>query len=102
IPPATSNSGPANIPWTGSAGLLYSGCEGRTMALFRIRPTRADIEIAEQISDHTSPEVEQIAKVLTWGADEHVICVLAACWWLYCRHRSARHRTDSNHILLTT
>jgi membrane-associated phospholipid phosphatase len=72
------------------------------MALFRIRPTRADIEIAEVISGHTSPEVEQIAKVLTWGADEHVICALAAGWWLYCRHQSARHRIDSNHILLTT
>ncbi len=72
------------------------------MALFRIRPTRADIEIAERISDHARPEVEQIAKVLTWGADEHVICALAASWWLYCRHRSARHRADSNHILLTT
>ena len=72
------------------------------MALFRIRPTRADIEIAEWISDHTRPEVEQIAKVLTWGADEHVICALAAGWWLYCRHRSARQRIDSNHILLTT
>ena len=72
------------------------------MALFRIRPTRADIEIAEWISDHTRPEVEQIAKVVTWGADEHVLCALAAGWWLYCRHRSPRHRTDSNHILLTT
>jgi undecaprenyl-diphosphatase len=72
------------------------------MALFRIRPTRADIEIAEWISDHTRPEVERIAKVLTWGADEHVLCALAAGWWLYCRHRSPRHRTDGNHILLTT
>jgi hypothetical protein len=72
------------------------------MALFRIRPTWADIEIAEWISDHTRPEVEQIAKVLTWGADEHVICALAAGWWLYCRHRSARQHFDSNHILLTT
>jgi len=57
------------------------------MALFRIRPTRADIEIAE---------------ILTWGADEHVICALAAGWWLYCRHRSAQERANSNHILLTT
>ena len=72
------------------------------MALFRIRPTRADIEIAEWISEHTRPEVEQIAKVLTWGADEHVICALAAGWWLYCRHRGAQDRTDSNHVLLTT
>ena len=72
------------------------------MALFRIRPTRADIEIAERISDHTGPEVEQLAKILTWGADEHVVCALAAAWWLYCRGRSARDRADSNHILLTT
>jgi undecaprenyl-diphosphatase len=72
------------------------------MALFRIRPTRADIEIAERISDHTGPEVEQLSKILTWGADEHVICALAAAWWLYCRGRSAQHRTDSDHILLTT
>jgi hypothetical protein len=71
------------------------------MALFRIRPTRADIEIAERISDHTGPEVEQLSKILTWGADEHVVCALAAVWWLYCRRRSAQHRTDSNHILLT-
>jgi undecaprenyl-diphosphatase len=71
------------------------------MALFRIRPTQADIEIAKWISDHTRPEVEQIAGALTWGADEHVLCALAAGWWLYCRHRP-RHRTDSNHILLTT
>jgi membrane-associated phospholipid phosphatase len=70
------------------------------MAPFRIRPTRADIEIAKRISDHTRPEVEQIAKILTWGADEHVLCALAAGWWLYCRYRG-RHRTDSNHILLT-
>lgn len=72
------------------------------MALFRVRPTQADIEIAEQISDRASPEVEHVAEALTWGADEHVMCALAAGWWLYCRHRSVRDRTDSNHILLTT
>ena len=72
------------------------------MALFRIRPTRADIEIAKRISDRTRPEVEQVAKILTWCADEHVICTLAAGWWLYCRDRGALERADSNHILLTT
>jgi len=81
---------------------LFRLRQGRTMALFRIRPTRADIEIAEWIADHTRPETEQIAEILTWGADEHVICALAAGWWLYCRHRSAQERANSNHILLTT
>src|SRR4029079_1027065 len=45
---------------------------------------------------------EQIAKILTWGADEHVICTLASGWWLYWRHKGARHRTDSHHLLLAT
>lgn len=72
------------------------------MALFRIRPTRTDVEIAKRISQHTSPEVEKTAEVLTWGADEHVLCALAAGWWLYCRDQGAQDRTDSNHILLTT
>ena len=72
------------------------------MALFRIRPTHADIEIAEQISERAGPEIEQLARILTWGADEHVICALAAGWWLFCRRRGAQHRTDSNHVLLTT
>lgn len=72
------------------------------MALLLIRPTRADIEIAERISDHTGPGIEQLSKILTWGADEHVVCALAAAWWLYCRRRGAQARADSNHILLTT
>lgn len=71
------------------------------MELFRIRPTRGDIDIAEWISDHTGPQVEQLAKILTWGADEHVVCALAAAWWLYCRGRGAQDRADGNHILLT-
>ena len=72
------------------------------MALFRIPPTRADIEIAEQVADHVGPQVEQFSKFLTWGADEHVVCALAVVWWLYCRRRSRQARTSSNHILLTT
>ena len=72
------------------------------MALFRIRPTPADTGIANAVSDYTNPEIEQAAAALTWGADEHLLCALAAAWWLYCRNRSARERRDSDHILLTT
>jgi undecaprenyl-diphosphatase len=39
---------------------------------------------------------------LTWGADEHVLCLLAAGWWLYCRDKSADCRRASNHVLLST
>jgi hypothetical protein len=72
------------------------------MALFRVQPTRADVQIAQAISEHTTPRTEAVAQTLTWGADEHVLCALAALWWLYCRTRGPRARRDSNHFLLTT
>lgn len=40
--------------------------------------------------------------MLTWGADEKVLCALAVGWWLYSRRDSAFSRLASNHILLTT
>jgi membrane-associated phospholipid phosphatase len=72
------------------------------MAPYRVRPTRADIKIANAIAEYTSPETEGVAEVLTWGADERVLCALAAGWWVYCRHRTARERVSSNHLLLAT
>lgn len=72
------------------------------MARYRVRPTRADIAIADAVSEHTNPKAEEAADVLTWGADEHVLCALAASWWLYCRIRSGPDRRNSNHIMLTT
>lgn len=72
------------------------------MALYRVRPTSADIEIAKAVAKYASPPTEAVAATLTWGADEHILCALAAGWWIYCRNRTAQERVDSNHILLTT
>jgi PAP2 superfamily len=72
------------------------------MALFRVQPTRTDIEIAHAISEHTNPKAEATAQTLTWGADEHVLCALAAGWWFYCRSKGSRARRNSDHILLVT
>jgi undecaprenyl-diphosphatase len=71
------------------------------MALFRVHPTRIDKAIADTVSEDTTPTAERTAEVLTWGADEHVLCALALGWWLYSRHKGAERRRDSNHILLT-
>jgi PAP2 superfamily len=68
----------------------------------RVRPTRVDLLVANAISAHTGPQTERAAEFLTWGADEHVLCALAAGWWLYCRGSNAEARRASNHILLTT
>jgi membrane-associated phospholipid phosphatase len=72
------------------------------MAPYRVRPTWADIEIANAVAEYTSPQTERAAEALTWGADENVPCALATAWWLYCRGGGTRERINSNHILLTT
>lgn len=69
---------------------------------YQIPPTRADIEIANAVSNRTNPPTERAASLLTWGADEHVLLATAAGWWLCCRRGSPRQRTNSNHLLLTT
>jgi hypothetical protein len=43
-----------------------------------VQPTKADISIARGIARDTKPAPEEIARVLTWGADEKVLLVLAA------------------------
>jgi membrane-associated phospholipid phosphatase len=71
------------------------------MALVTVRPTAADIAIANAIAAHTTPRIEKAAEVVTWGADEHVLIALTFAWWLYARRRS-RERQAADHVLLTT
>jgi len=72
------------------------------MAPIGVRPTKADISVANAVSRHTGRNVENAAQFLTWGADEHILCALAAGWWLYCGRSSAERRRAATHILLTT
>ena len=67
-----------------------------------VHPTEADRKIARAVARNTSPKTEDGAKFLTWGADEHVLCALAAGWWLLSRGKSRDRRRDSDHVLLTT
>ena len=72
------------------------------MAWVRVRPTAADVAIANEIAAHTTPRAEQVAKALTWGADEHLLMALTAAWWLYSRGRPRRYRKIADHVFLTT
>jgi membrane-associated phospholipid phosphatase len=72
------------------------------MALFTVQPTSADIAIANTIAAHTNPPTEDIAKAMTWGADEHVLLALTAAWWLCTRGRPRHLRKTADHILFTT
>jgi membrane-associated phospholipid phosphatase len=67
-----------------------------------VRPTRADVAVARAIARDTSPAPEEIARALTWGADEKVLLVLAAADWLASRGRSEPLRRAGNHAALVT
>jgi membrane-associated phospholipid phosphatase len=71
------------------------------MALVTVRPTAADVAIANSIASHTNPPTEKIAEVLTWGADEHILTALTAAWWLGTRGQPRRRRCAADHVLLT-
>jgi len=53
------------------------------MVLITVRPTKLDRWVAKAVTKHTNAGTERAAQVVTWGADEHVLCLLAAGWWLY-------------------
>ena len=65
-----------------------------------IRPTKTDLRIARAIAQNTGPAPEEIARALTWGADEKVLLVLAAAGWLGSRGRGEQLRRAGNHAVL--
>jgi membrane-associated phospholipid phosphatase len=67
-----------------------------------VRPTAADVGIANAIARNTEPAPELIARGLTWGADEKVLLALAAVGWLASRGRGEPLRRAGNHALLVT
>jgi hypothetical protein len=73
------------------------------MVVVRVKPTQADVAIADAVAKRTGRPTEHVAEAVTWGADEHVLCALALGWWLYARTRDdASVRRGSDHVLLTT
>lgn len=72
------------------------------MALFSVKPTKLDEAIADQIASRTTPGVEHAAQILSWGADEHLLCLAAALCWLATRRSPAPRRQLANHLLAST
>jgi membrane-associated phospholipid phosphatase len=62
----------------------------------------ADVVIARTLARDTAPAPEEVARALTWGADEKVLLVLAAAGWLASRGRSEPLQRAGNHALLVT
>jgi membrane-associated phospholipid phosphatase len=65
-----------------------------------VRPTAADVAVARVIARGTSPALEEIARALTWGADEKILLTLATVGWMLSRGHSEPLRRAGNHALL--
>ncbi|WP_375778700.1 phosphatase PAP2 family protein [Bradyrhizobium sp. ma5] len=65
-----------------------------------IRPTKVDVVAAREIARDTAPAPEEVARALTWGADEKILLVLAGAGWLASRGREEWLRRAGNHALL--
>jgi membrane-associated phospholipid phosphatase len=65
-----------------------------------IRPTKADVAVARAIARYTGPAPEEVARALTWGADEKVLLILAAAGWVASRGSSEPLRRAGNHAVL--
>jgi membrane-associated phospholipid phosphatase len=74
---------------------------GRTFPV-TVKPTKADIALARAVARDTGPAPEQVARALTWGADEKVLLVLAAVGWLGSRGCGEPLQRAGNHALLVT
>jgi undecaprenyl-diphosphatase len=72
------------------------------MAIVTIKPTRADIRVANTIAAHTTPATERAAQCLTCVADEHVLVALSAAHWLYVYARKPQSRPLADHLLATS
>jgi undecaprenyl-diphosphatase len=67
-----------------------------------VKPTRADVAIADAVARNTKPAPEEVARALTWGADEKVLLVLATLGWIASRRASRPLQRAGNHALLVT
>ena len=68
-----------------------------------VRPTDTDVRVARTVARNTSPaSPEEMARALTWGADEKVLLVLAAAGWLASRGCGEALRRAGNHAVLVT
>jgi undecaprenyl-diphosphatase len=74
----------------------------RTPFPITIKPTGTDVRIARATARHTKPVPEQIARALTWGADEKVLLCLAAAGWVASRGCSEPLRRAGSHALVVT
>jgi undecaprenyl-diphosphatase len=67
-----------------------------------VKPTGTDVAIARAIARDTAPAPEEIARGVTWAADEKVLLVLAVAGWIASRGYDERVRRAGNHALLVT
>ena len=70
------------------------------MALFHVKPTSVDEDLANEIASRASPVPAEVAGELSWGADEHLLLGCAAAAWIALTISRSPLRPASSHLLL--
>jgi PAP2 superfamily len=71
------------------------------MSHLSIPPASVDAAIAEAAADHTNPSIQNVARAVTWAADQHVIGAAATIAWLLSRTGDRGQRAIANHFALS-
>ena len=71
------------------------------MSLVSLPPTAADLAVARAAARHASTREETTLRVVTWAADEHLVCAAAAAFWIYGRllRRDATLARNADRVL---
>lgn len=64
-----------------------------------VEPLPVDRAIARWIANHTTPPVEQTARVLTWAADERILYGWTVCLWAAAKFRGRSERIRADHLI---
>jgi len=68
----------------------------------KVRPEKLDVAIARSMARNTKRVPEEVTRILTWGADEKILLMLATAGWLASRSCDEPLRRAGNHALLVT
>ena len=90
----------------GTHRLQVSSCAGlssncRKMSNIRIPVLTSDRAVARAAGRHTNPAIQAVARAATLIADEHLLYVAAASFWLLSRGAHEQRRAQADHMLLT-
>jgi membrane-associated phospholipid phosphatase len=71
------------------------------MVRWHLGATKLDRRVAKAVVRNARPAMQRPAQLLTWAADEHILYVIAAGFWLASRVGDDREQRQADHLVLS-